>query len=228
MTRKNSESRLKAEIQRLEAENAFLRAHVQLATSEHSTHANDSNGYFSYLWQLTKNNSLYKLIKRLTNYFSKFRLISLLLRLFRYIAIAIETSAVIFIFITVLAFLLPPIVFGSLIVFICSVSRFYHDIKQINENAAEKKVIIYFLGRQQPYMKDSFFGRNALELSQNGYCVIVISPFIMSPKGFFDTKKYYFNVRKEADGVFTVRQHYFFYLRKNFLNSHQKRLIYVY
>lgn len=228
MTQRKSESRSKAEIERLEAENAFLRAHVQSAQSEPAVHANDSNGYFSYLWELTKSNSLYKLIKRLANYFSKFRLISLTLRIFGYIAIAIETSAFIFIFITVLTFLLPPLVVGFLVILICSASRLYHDSKQISQDAANKKIIVYFPARQYPFMKDSFFRRSALELSQKGYCVIAVSPFIVSPKGITETKKYYLNVKKEADGIFIIRQHYFFYIKRKFFQKHKNRLIYVY
>lgn len=228
MTQKNEENRLKAEIRRLEAEIAFLQAHVQSAHSEQTAHANESNGYFSYLWKLIKSNSLYKLIKRLVSYFSKFRLVSLTLRILGYIAIAIETSAVIFVFITALTFLLPPFIFGALIILICSASRFYHDSKQIVKDAADRKIIVYFPERQHPFMKDSFFQRNALELSQNGYCVIAVSPFVISPKGITKTNKYYFNVKKEADGLFIIRQHYFFYIKKKFLKKHQERLIYVY
>lgn len=228
MIPRNKERDLKAEIKRLEAENAFLRTQIQDGQNGQAKHLNDSEGYVSYLWELTKSNSLYKIIKRIANYFSRFRLISLVVKILGFIAVAIETSAFIFILIAALAFLLPPIIIGFLIILICSALRFHHDEKQIINEANDKKIIIFFPSRKYRFEKDSFFYRNAMELSQKDYCVIVVSPFIISPKGLSDKKKNFLNVKKEANGVFIIRQRYFFYIKKKFFRRHKKRLIYVY
>lgn len=228
MISKRAEKNLKAEIRRLQAENTFLRTHVQAKQNEQSLHANDSKGYFSYLWGLAKSNPLYKLIRRLINYFSKFRLISLTLRILGFIAVAIETSAFIFIFITLLTVLLPPIILGFLIILVCSASRFHHDGKQIRQDAKDKNIIVYFPSRQHSFGENSFFCKNALDLSQRNYCVIIVSPFIISPAGLTTNKGSFLNVKKEADGVFIIRQRYFFYAKKKIFKGHEKRLIYVY
>lgn len=221
------QNRLKAEIKRLEKENSFLRSHIS-TTSNETVGLEKHKGYISYLWANAKKHTLYKTAERLTGYFSKFRLVSLTLKIFGFVTIAVETSAFIFALIVVLALILPPVALFLPIILLCSASRFASDTKALKKRIGGKATIVFFMTRQHHFGDDSFFYRNTLELSKRGYFVIAVSPFILSPKGLTSSKKFFLNVREEADSLFVIRQQYFFYIKKKLLKNFNQRIIYVY
>lgn len=227
MSNNNGED-LKKKIKSLEEELAFLRMYVQFGLNDNINHLNNSSNYFSYLWSLTKQNNAYKIIRKFSNYFSKFKLITLILKLIELFTLAIEASAFIFILSTLIIFLLPPIILYMFIIFICSTLFFKRNNQTILLQAYNKNVIVYFLSRRYPFSDNCFFLRNALELSSHHYCVIIVSPFIISPLGISKQKRNYLNIRKEAEGIFLIRQLYFFHIRKLLFKNHRNRIIYVY
>lgn len=219
--------RLRERIKRLEAENAFLRLRTSSAAHD-ADETSHRGGYLSYLWQSAKRHTLYRGVERLTKYFSRFRLISHLLKLVGIIAIAVETSAVIFIISVFAAIILPPTALIFPGIFLCSAFSFKRDTERLVSELGDSKIIVWFIPRQYRYGSDSFFYRNALELSSRGYTVIAVTPFILSAKGLTDSKKYFLNLRRESNGVFIIRHQYFFHIRKKLLGDSIRKTTYVY
>lgn len=188
----------------------------------------NSKNYFFYLWELAKSNGIFKLTKRIGGYFSRFRIISLTLKILGFVFTAIETSAFIFVIgITVMIFL-PPFILGFISILLVSAICFGRDKKRLLGYLGDKNAILFFPARGQKFYGDCFFKRNAFDLSSRGYCVIVVTPFVLSPTGVFDSQKYFLNLKKDGKEIFVIRQQFFFYAQKHLFKNHKKRIIYVY
>ena len=65
----------------------------------------------------------------------------------------------------------------------------------------------------------SFFRANACAMAaEKGVTVLVVSPYLLSARGL-GGRGGYFTARKEADGLYLVRKHYFFILRRRVLDT---------
>jgi len=219
------EQRLRERIKRLEAENAFLRSKASTTTDE-SVLPRHKGGYFSYLLKNAKGHALYRLIERLTKYFSRFRLISHIFRFTGLVMIAVETSAVLFVIVAAAAVLLPLAALIFPVLFLCSALLFKRDSRTLDAEIKESKAIVWFIPRQYRTSDNSFFLRNAQELSERGYTVIAVTPFILSPIGITSSRRYFLNIRREGKGLFVIRQQYFFYIKSRLLKSRNSIFIY--
>ena len=221
--------KLKNEIKHLKREKAFLLSRVQAISSEGNLETvPDNKSYFAYLKEKIKSHSIYRIFEKGSRFFSKFRLIALIFKIISFVTIAIQTSAFIFIAIVVILIILPPIVIGFAVIFICSAARYSHDTADILEAIKGKKIMIIFTQRHFNFQSDSFFYRNALNLTSRGYTVIAVSPFMLSSKGISGSKDFYLNRKREADGIFTLRLQYYFFIKKKIFEKHRERLIYIY
>ena len=57
--------------------------------------------------------------------------------------------------------------------------------------------------------------------------VLVVSPYPVSPRGL-GGKGSFFTARKEAEGIYLVRRHYFFMLRKRVLDAMGQNITMIY
>lgn len=229
MTKRGIKSNNSHELERLRRENAFLRSRVKsTVTKDESTALFESKGYFSYLWKVIKSHSAYKLFEKYSGYFSRFRLISRIIRISAFIFIALQTSAILFIAAVILAVVIPPIILGFAALLLLSAVRLRRDGRLLRKKIAGKKVILFFPPRHCELGVGSFLYRNISELADRGYAVIAVSPFMISQRGLSESKKPYANIRIEGERIFTVRRQYFFFINKRILQKHEKRVIYIY
>ena len=228
MQRKRKTQSNNDELQKLRRENTSLRIKLNLSRSKDDQSAHESKSYFSYLWGIVKRHSAYRLFERASAYFSRFRLISHTFKIAAFIFLAIETSAVFLIAVGIILLVFPPILLLFIIQLLLSASRFSADTFRLKETIDKKSVIILFPQRHAEYGYNSFMGRNARELASRGYAVIAVSPFLVSSKGFGKTKKYFINLRKESEGVISIKRQYFFFIKKNLLNTHKERVIFIF
>ena len=224
--RKDNCYKLKKEIEELRRENAFLRE--ELARTGSDTSVADSKSFFEYLFKTVKEHSFYKRFSTIRSYFFKFKLFSTAFRLLSFIVIAIETSAVLLVLVTVAALTLPPFILGCFLFFGTSALRFSQDRKQTLTEIANKKVIVLFPPKQYIFKKESFFYKNALDLTARGSAVIAVSPFIISPKGIFEKGRFFLNSHRETSGITVIRRQYFFHIQKRIFNSHTNKVIFIY
>lgn len=216
------------EIERLRRENAILRSRIQSETSKGESNALfESKGYFSYLWKVIKAHSVYKLFEKYNGYFSRFRLISRVIKISAFIFIALQTSAILFISAVILSVVIPPIILGFATLLLISAARLPHDGKLLEEMIADRKVIILFPPRHCKFGCGGFLYRNICELADRGYAVIAVSPFMLSPKGVSESQRLFANIRIEDEKIFTIRRQYFFFINKRILQKHEKRVIYI-
>ena len=229
MTKKEKKSNNSQELERLRRENAFLRSRVQSAAAKDEAGALfESKGYLSYLWKVIKAHSAYKLFEKYNGYFSRFRLISRIIKISGFIFIALQTSAILFIAAVILAVVIPPIILGFAALLLLSAVRLPHDGRLLTEKISGKKVIIFFPPRHCEFGNGGFLYRNISELASRGYAIIAVSPFMISQKRIFQSQKSYSNIRLEDEKIFTVRRRYFFFINKRILQKHEKRVIYIY
>jgi hypothetical protein len=229
MTKRERKNKASAQLQELRLENAFLRSRIQsVGIKENADPILESGNYFSYLWKLIKAHSAYKLFEKYNGYFSRFRLISRVFKISAYIFIALQTSAILFFAVALLAVIIPPIIIGFSALFIISAIKFPKDAKFLEKKLSGKKVILLFPPRHCNFSADSFLSKNASELADRGYAVIAVSPFVLSSLTLSGSKKLYANLHAHTKGIFTIRRQYFFFINKRILKNHQKRVIYIY
>lgn len=222
---KNKILKRDAEIARLKAENAFLRAQI---STRAANPAHTETSYLRYLWTSAKEHSAYKAAKKLAGYFSKFRLISFILKALSYVAVVLETGVSLFAATFISAILLPPALITLPLIFICAALRFRRDDRRVQASIGDKRAIIIFLDKQYPFGSDTFCYRSARELLHRGYAVIAVSPFLLSTKGLCNRKKPYLNCRIEENGILLIRRQYFFHFKKNFSGPTDQKIILVY
>lgn len=223
-----SNNKKENELDKLRRENAFLRSQMRSADAKESSALDGSKGYFSYLWKKVKAHSAYRLFERASYFFSRFRLISHAIKIAALILLAVQTSAVLLIVVSILSLVLPPIILLFSVQFILSAARYPGDSKNFFDSTAGKKIIFLFPTRQTNFDAESFFAKNAVELASRGYAVTVVSPFFLSPKSISENRRPYVNLRRECDGITSIRRQYFFFIRKQVLKSHRERVIFIY
>lgn len=225
MMTKKKLKKLKKEIKKLKQKNAELSALLEFSEN---AKLGKEDGYFAYLWKELRKNKFFIVFWRIGKIFSKFRLISLIFKIFGAIIIAVETSTVIFIWAVFLAIFLPPALIYFLSISLYALITFRRDVRCTVEAAAGKKIIFMFPSRKQKLSKNSFFYRNAQELVTHGYLIISVSPFFASSSDISGNKKIYANQKITEDGIITVRRQYFFRIKKKLLKDHRQRTIFIY
>ena len=64
-------------------------------------------------------------------------------------------------------------------------------------------------------------------MAADGVAVLVVSPYPLSSRGL-GGKGGFFTARREAEGLYLVRRHYFFMLRKRVLDALEQDITVVY
>ena len=223
-----SNNKKEKELDRLRRENAFLRSQLRVADAKEADALDGGKGYFSYLWEKVKAHSAYRFFERASYFFSRFRLISHAIKIAALIFLAVQTSAVLLIAVSILSLVLPPLVLLFSVQFILSAARYHGDSKIFSEFSSGKKIIFLFPARQTSFFRESFFAKNALELTSHGYAVVIVSPFFISQKSIFGNCRPYVNLRRECHGITSIRRQYFFFIKKQVLKSHTERIIFIY
>ena len=158
-------------------------------------------------------------------YFRRFRTVTLLMRLTPWILLAISTNTSRYLLIAFSAFLLFFAIF-----FLFAFPGFTppKSDRLMKEALLGKTVYVLFLHRSGEFSHGRFWRQNARSLAAlPNSAVILVSPFLISPRGL-SRVSFYRSFRREEHNIFTVRQRYFFLLKKTTLSECAKRSILIY
>ena len=174
------------------------------------------SSFWSYLNTARRSAKLYTHWMRLVTVFRRFRLVTLILRITAFVLSVLEAGALALLSALLLLFFLPILIFltlGILLTVLCEAPR---KNREIASQTNDKQIHVLFWESES----GDFFQANARSLAaQEGNAVIVVSPFYLSPRGFFKHSPFYATVRMEEKDLFLVRRYYFFSLQKAVLSK---------
>jgi hypothetical protein len=168
--------------------------------------------FLRYLWQTVMESAPIAVLTKLWTYLRRLRVVQTALSL----AVAIGAVAAVAAF---SAAMLPFLVLGTAVTALLAALRSRRMNRLLRQALEYRHVRVLVPAGKSALRENSFFIRNAQSMAaERGEAVVVISPYLLSPKGL-GGKGWYFTARKEADGLFLVRRHYFFLLRRRVLDA---------
>ena len=235
---------LRAEVKRL---NRILRVHSASESSikdpkdksreeklfedaQNSSVALASSSYLKYLLARISGASVYSLTQKITKGFRRFKLVSTIIKLISS-TIAVLGTGAFFIFISgTVIFLIPLFLLIGISAYLASMIFRKKAFKKLDKALSQKSIFIFFPYTGKSFKHGSGF-RHILNTvsckTESNILVIVVSPFLISAKGFGGTG--YFPVwRKESDNVFIIRRNAFFSLRRKLLQQRSDSVTYIY
>lgn len=188
----------------------------------------ESKNLLAFCVSLIRGTEVFRIWEKLIKYVRRFRLVTAAFRLFPWILLLINTNTLLYAVTGAALFLLPFVIIG-LVSLVASASIQYRRLNAaMRQYLAEKTVYIFFPTRSGEFATGRFWRGNIIHsAAQKSTAVLVVSPFLLSPRGLTD-KGFYFNLRGEYPHIFLVRRHYFFSLRKNVLSRLSGRQFYIY
>ena len=195
--------------------------------AEHSV-LSESRNFLEFLQKFIQGTRLFGIWERYIKYFRRFRIITTVFRVTPWILLAISTNTLLYVVAVVAVFLIPLVLLGLLSLIGSALLRYRGINEQMADKLRDRTVYVLFPLRGGEFASGSFWRANARDLAaRDASSVIVVSPYLISPRGLTDGN-FYFNVRTEDEDIFLVRRHYFFSLRKNVLTRCVGRLILIY
>ena len=167
--------------------------------------------FFRYLLDSFRESSFMRVARQVYLYLRRFRLLQTI------IAILLAAGAV-----TAVALVSPLAVLILLLVTILPTAftlwRFHCANQLLRRELRDGRIRILIPMRKQALEPNSFFLRNARAMAaEEKVTVIVVTPYVFSQRGA-GRKGAFFTARKDADGLYMVRRHYFFTLRRKVLD----------
>ena len=256
MSQTNDTKKLKSIISALRKENRILRAELKrlqrsqsvTSGSVYSAKSSDterafsmcyrecrmlsSTSYIKYLFKRITAASMYNIIKRISGYFRKFRLISTVFKITSSVLAIIGTGAF-FIFISgILIFLIPFVLAFFALAYLFAMlyrKRAFRSISAVCENA---DIYVFFPPKGRAFEKDSYFKKTVNIISKSTErqnFILIVSPYFTISKGYDDAKRsrYYPVARFDAENVCIIRRHSYFALRRRVLLLHSGFIAYI-
>ncbi len=179
------------------------------------------NSFFRYLWEAVMESALITFMTKLLQYFRRIRVIQIILSIVlaagALTAVAVLSAA-----------MLPFLLFGTALLTMAAALRSHRMNLRLRRELAGKRVRVLIPAGKKAFSASTFFIRNARDMAADGKCaVIAVSPFLMSRKGL-GGQGGYFTARKEAEGLYVVRRHYFFILRRRVLDTLDGEITFIY
>ena len=174
-----------------------------------------------YLWVTVTESAPAVLFYRLWLYLRRVRLIQTVLSV---IVAAGALAAV-----TALsAAVLPFLVFGGGCFILWLFLRARHMNELLERELSGRRVRVLIPCRGGALRSGSFFIRSARAMAaEEGVAVLVVSPYLISRRGLGGTGGF-LTARKEGNGVFLLRRHYYFLLRRRVLDGFAGEVTVVY
>ena len=198
----------------------FARAHTDALLSKRN--------YISYLSSLLQKTQFFHVWRYYTGIFRKFKLFSLLLRLYSYLLILLQFGTAFFVIVLGLLLLLPLLIFSVGSVLFSALLLYRRKNKSLAFLMQKKRVIVFFPTRDGELEHGDFWKAHINELSeQEETAILIVSPFFWSAKGLTG-RRFYLLLRKEKENVYLLRKHYYFSLRRTILDKTRNALALIY
>ena len=158
-------------------------------------------------------------------FFRRFRVLTMLIRLTPWVLLLITTDSSRFL---LTVFAVPLLLFLALFLLVFPFASHRKCDRIMKKELWGKTVYVLFLNRSGELSRGGFWQYNARSLATRpNSAVILVSPFLISPRGL-SRLSFYRSFRREETNIFTVRQHYFFLLKSTILPECAKRSILIY
>lgn len=172
--------------------------------------------FFGYLYARFRSTSLWVQWQRWLSYFRRFRTVTLVWRVLVFVFSVLQTGALVLLSTLLFVFILPLSTVLMLGILITAAIESKRSNRFLQERLAGRRVCILFL----PSQESDFFEQHARKLTEEGFCVLVISPYLLSSRGIGGRRRgFYSTLRREAPDLYLVRKYYFFSLQKHVLRA---------
>ncbi len=184
--------------------------------------------YLFYLSSLLQKTQVYHLWHQYLTVFRKFKLISLLFRIYSYLLVLLQLGTAFFIVILGFLILLPILILGAGIVIFSSLLLYRRENKNMKLVLDHQNTVVFFPTRGGELTNGKFWRAHIEELStRRNTTVLIVSPHFWSGKGITGNR-FYFLLRKEKENIYILRKHYYFSLKRVILNEKRSSLAFVY
>lgn len=177
--------------------------------------------YFRYLIQTVKESTLGLIIRRVSRYLRRLRLIRTVAAIVSAILVALLFSAV---FIAALPFL----ILVTLSALAAVLFRAAKANRLMKHELSGKHIRVIIAPDTVTFQDGTFFERSAEAMAaEPDTAVLVVTPHLLSTRGL-GGKGMFFTVRKEQEDLYLVRRAYFFILRRRVLDCLDKEITFMY
>ncbi len=180
----------------------------------------DYSNYFSYLVSRIKRSRPGRLVKSISGYSRKYFIFTRILRYSLYVWRVIDASAAVVISVLLFAIFLPIVLIAAFFVLAVSLFGSRAQNRRILRELDGTVTILFAQGDQLCH--DSFFAGVAREAARAG-TVFVVSPLFFGTRGL-TKKRFYICARKEENGIWILRRHYFYYIMRTLLSQHEGKI----
>ena len=168
--------------------------------------------FLRYLWESVMESAPVQILTKLVQYLRRVRVVqmifTILLALGAVVTVAVVSAAV-----------LPFLFFGTALLAMLALLRSRRMNRILKRELNNRRIRIMIPPRGGSLAKGSFFIRNARAMTaEGGVTVIVVTPYLLSSRGLGGHGSF-FTARKEANDLYLVRRHYFFFLRRRVLDA---------
>ena len=185
-------------------------------------------GYLFYLSSLLQKSQIYLLWHRYLDVFRKFRLLSLLFRVYSYLFVLLQLGTAFFVLVVGLLLFLPLLILSAGIVAFSALLLYRRENKSMARILEGQNVIVFFPTCGGELTSGDFWRSHVETLaSRQGTAVLIVSPYFWSRKGIVGNR-FYFLLRKEKEKIYILRKHYYFSLKQAVLDKKTNSLTLIY
>ncbi|MBP3667661.1 MAG: hypothetical protein J6K29_11515 [Clostridia bacterium] len=192
-----------------------------LEEANRRAHHYRKRSFLRYLWESVMESAPVAVIAKLWQYVRRVRVVQIILSLVLAVG-AVVTVAILS------AAALPFLFFGTALLTLLAVMRSRRMNRLLEKELTNHRIRILVPPRGASLSLGSFFIRSARSMaSERGVAVLVVTPYLVSPRGL-GGKGFFFTARRETEGLYLVRRHYFFLLRRRVLDALEGDVTVVY
>lgn len=178
--------------------------------------------FFGFAYDVFTHTSLYTQWQAFLTLLRRFRTLVFLWRVLTVLFTIIETGALVLLTTAIFLVLLPLATSLMLGILITALLESRRTNRQMSKLLDEKQVYVLFLSQKD----NPFLEQNARLLSHaENSAVIVVSPYLVSPRGLCE-RGFYCTARREGENLYLIRRYYYFSLWKHVLRGKQVAYLY--
>ncbi len=188
------------------------------------------NRYFSYIWEVIKRTSVFRLYTKLLRLFRRFNFIRITVGILATVLLALQTGALFVLSASASVISIPFTFLVTYATFLFSVFHVRKDCRIHRVKMMDKKIYVFFPSKKGALCQNSYFSGMVADFSQrpDSFCVIVC-PYFWSRRGLNGVKgKPYISSRAEGDNLLIVRRHYYFTMKKRIFSSFPEKITELY
>ena len=186
--------------------------------------------YFTYILEVIKRTSVFRLYTRLLRLFRRFNFIRITVGLLAAVLLALQTGTLFVLSASASVISVPFTFLITYATFLFSTFRVKKDCRAHRVKMKGKKIYVFFPPKKGALSENSYFSGMVTDFSRqkDSFCVIV-SPYFWSTRGLGGTKgKSYIASRSDGENLLIVRRHYYFTMKKRIFSSFSEKITELY